>query len=316
MKKISILLLALCMLFAFVACGGEKTTPTDAEVTEGTTEPATTERQKPEPVVIIEDEHLTLTVNDAYSDEESGYVIKTVVENKSETQYCYSIDSCSVNGVSVDAMFFAEVGPGKKAVEKIEFDDTYLKAMGIGDYTDIELEISVQKDVLEEPVATKTANYYPQGKDKAVKFERQAQATDKVLVDNEYVSITAVGTRHDEDYEATELLLYIVNKCDKDISVDARSVSVNDIMIEPYYSETVAAGKVRCSAVLFDDYELEEKEIEKIEKIEMEISGYGEMDYLEIFEKIDLEDIFGEDSKFDELFDGISLFKDKVVYEQ
>ena len=315
MKKITALLLAMCMLFMFAACSGGGDADKVTVTAEETTEPLTTEPSKPEPVVLVEDEYLALTVIDAYTDEELGYVLKATVENRSDKKYCYSIESCSINGVSVDAYFYTEVEPGKKGVEKIEIDDSCLKGSGIGEYTDIELELSVQEDILEDAISTKTVSYYPLGKDKAVSFVRQPQATDKVLVNNEYITITAVGMSHDDEYECTELMLYIVNNCDKDISFDARAVSVNDIMIDPCYSDSVAAGKVRFSAVSFEDYELEDKDITEFAKIEMELSGYGEMDYLEMLENISLEDLFSEDSDAVDLLGGISLFTETVVYE-
>lgn len=313
MKKVIALLLALCMLFAFAACSDSKG---EAETTaEETTEPQTTEKVKPEPAKLIDDEYLTFTVNDAYTDEDLGYVLKTVIENKSDEDYFYSIDSCSINGVSVDAFFYAEVKAGKKAVEKVEISDFVLEGTGIGEYTDIEMEISVAKDILEAPVAERTVHYYPQGADKAAKFVRQPAATDKILVDNAYITLTAVGMGHDDEYEATEVHLYLENKSDKDLTIEAESVSVNDIMLDPYYYDTVAAGKVKFSVLSWDDYELEEKEIEKIERVEMNISGYGETDYLDILENIDLEDIFSDDSDITDILTDMSLFNQSVVYE-
>ena len=315
MKKILAVLLALCMLVVFAACGNKEETPSDETTVGETTEPQTTERVKPEPVKLIDDEYLSLTINDAYADEDLGYVLKAVVENKSEEEYFYSIDSCSINGVSVDVFFYAEVKPGKKAVEKIEISDYVLEGSGIGEYTDIEMEISVQKDILEDAVATRTVHYYPQGADKASKFVRQPAATDKILVDNAYITLTATGMAHDDDFESTELCLYLENKSDKDLTIEAGSVSVNDIMIDPYYTETVAAGKVKFSVLSWEDFELEEKEITEIEKVEMEISGYGETDYLDIIENIDLEDLFSEDSDITDILTDMSLFNQSVTYQ-
>ncbi len=312
MKKILAVLLALSVLFAFAACGNKGDIPSDETTVSETTEPQTTEKVKPEPVKLIDDEYLTLTVNDAYADKELGYVLKVVIENKGDEDYFYSVDSCSINGVSVDAFFYAEVKAGKKAVEKIEISDFVLGGTDIGEYTDIEMKVTVNKDILEDAVATRTVHYYPQGADKAVKYVRQPAATDKILVDNAYITLTATGMSHDDDFEATELCLYIVNKSDKDLTIEAGSVSVNDVMLDPYYTDTVASGKVKFSVLSWDDFELEEKEIEEIEKIEMEISAYSEMDYLEMLENIDLEDLFSEDGG---LFDDMSLFSQSVTYQ-
>ena len=57
------------------------------------------------------------------------------------------------------------------------------------------------------------------------------------------------------------------------------------------------------------------EEIEKIERVEMNITGYGETDYLDILENIYLEDIFSDDSDITDILTDMSLFNQSVVYE-
>lgn len=327
MKKFLVLLLALCMLFAFAACGDkEKSTPADAETTqtqaEETTAPEVTEAVKPEPVkpepvVILDNEHLTVTINDAYIDEDMGYTLKATFENKGEKDYSYYIEPSSINGVAVMNYFYADVSAGKKAVEKIEFDDALLRANGVGDYTDIEMTVLVSSadDLFEESVAEYTVHYYPQGEEKATKYERQPLDTDKVLLDNEYVTVTAIGFTHDDEYDCTDLNLYILNKCEDDIALGAESCAVNDVMMDVYFGEEVPAGKSVFGYISFDDEELKDKDIAEIENIEIEFSGLSESNVLGLLGNINPEEITEEDVE-DLLGGGMDWLTDMYIFEE
>ena len=325
MKKAIAILLAVCMLFAFAACGDkEKATLTDAETTlaDDTTVPETTEKEedepvKPEPVVLLDNEYLTLTINDAYVDEDNGYTLKATFENKGEKSYAYYIESASVDGVSVMNYFYADVNAGKKAVEDIVLEDELLRNNGLTGYTDIEMTVYIgsSDELFEEPVGEYTVHYYPQGADKAAKYVRQPAATDKVLIDNEYITVTAVGITHDDFFECADLNLYVVNKSEGEIGLDAESCSVNDIMMDSFLSETVPAGKSLFCSMSFDDAELEDKGITEIKDIEIEFAGYDTAVWLGYFENIDIEEI--TDEALEGLLGGdVDWLKDMYLFEE
>ena len=334
MKKAIAILLAVCMLFAFAACGDkEKATPADAQVSDNqtgdastpdTTEAEKNEPEKMEPVVLLDNEYLTLTINETYIDEDDCYTLKATFENNAEKNYSYYIEPSSINGISVVNYLYADVSAGKKAIEEINFEDSLLRNNGVGEYTDIEMTVIVSDDedfLSEESVAEYTVHYYPLGEDKATKYERQPLDTDKVLLDNEYVTVTAIGFTHDEDWETTDLNLFIVNKTEDNIALGADACVVNDIMIEAYYAEEIPAGKVAFSCLSFDDEELKDKYIEEIESVEIELAALGETNILDFIGNIDLENISEEDISSILGGDGLGfletmyLFEETVVYE-
>ena len=334
MKKAIAILLAVCMLFAFAACGDkEKATPADAQVSDNqtgdastpdTTEAEKNEPEKMEPVVLLDNEYLTLTINETYIDEDDCYTLKATFENNGEKNYSYYIEPSSINGISVVNYLYADVSAGKKAIEEINFEDSLLRNNGVGEYTDIEMTVIVSDDedfLSEESVAEYTVHYYPLGEDKATKYERQPLDTDKVLLDNEYVTVTAIGFTHDEDWETTDLNLFIVNKTEDNIALGADACVVNDIMIEAYYAEEIPAGKVAFSCLSFDDEELKDKYIEEIESVEIELAALGETNILDFIGNIDLENISEEDISSILGGDGLGfletmyLFEETVVYE-
>lgn len=333
MKKAIAILLAVCMLFAFAACGDkEKATPADAQVSDNqagdtstpdTTEAEKNEPEKMEPVVLLDNEYLTLTINETYIDEDDCYTLKATFENNAEKNYTYYIYASSINGISVMNYCYADVNAGKKAIEEINFEDSLLRSNGVGDYTDIEMTIQIGSEdelLFEDPVAEYTVHYYPLGEDKATKYERQPAATDKVLLDNEYVTVTAIGFTHDDEWETTDLNLFIVNKTEDDIALSADTCVVNDIMTETYYAEEIPAGKVVFTCYSFDDEELKDKYIENIETVEIEFAALGETNILDLIGNIDLENISEEDISSilgggRDWLESMYLFEETVVYE-
>ena len=315
MKKILIVFLTFCIAFCFAACGasggegsGDSTSEPDTTVAE------TTEKEVFDEVLLTENEYLTMKLIDVDPAGEEGYTLKVNIENKSATDYCYSIEECSVNGVAVDVFFFSEVTAGKKTIESVVLSDELLKKNGITEYTDIEMILTVQEDILDDVIYTQTLHYYPLGQEKATVYERNVQ-TDTLLVDNEYVTITAVGVNHDEEWECQSLVFYITNKTDGTLSLDGETGSVNDIMCDPLYYESIPAGKSKFSSVDWSDYDLEEKCIDKIEKLEVELAGYGETDYEEVVGGL-IGDILSGDVELDDLTeaDDGALFKLTITY--
>lgn len=72
-----------------------------------------------------------------------------------------------------------------------------------------------------------TIHIYPYGEDKAVKFVREAQATDNVIIDNNYITVIVTGYEKDDIFGYT-VNLFLLNKTDKNVmfSVDEASVMV------------------------------------------------------------------------------------------
>ena len=150
-----------------------------------------------------------------------------------------------------------------------------MKKYGLSEYSDIEIEVLAynSEDITKKELPNETAHIYPLGKDKAGKFEYEIKATDQVLVDNEYVKVVYVGSEEDEDdgYSAN---IYIVNKTDTQITVDATNVSINGYMTDPSYMESVDAGKSAFTTMNWLSSNLEEAQTDKssISNIEIERS--------------------------------------------
>lgn len=227
-------------------------------------------------VTAVDNAECTIKITDIDPDNMWGYTLKATLENKSSDKtYMFSVDNASINGVQCDPFFASEVASGKKSNEEISFTTDTLDENGIGDYTDIELSFCVydSDDWLADPVAEETVHIYPYGEEKASTFVREAQASDNILIDNDYITAIATGYEEDDLWGYT-VNLFLINKTDNEIMFSADDVSVNGIMCDPFFAETVSAGKCSFSSMSFSDTTLEENGIESIEEIEFNLSAY------------------------------------------
>lgn len=306
MKRLATLLLALLMLCSLFACGYDTTPANDeANQSQGETnveaeapdiEAAAPDIEVEEPdidaggdvveisfteVVAIDNEECSIKITAIDHDNFWGYTLKALLENKSEDKtYMFSVSDASVNGVQSDPFFAAEVTAGKKANEEISFSTDELEKNGVGEFTDIELTFRIydSEDWFADDVAKETIHIYPYGEDKAVKFVREAQASDNVIIDNEYVTVIVTGYEND-DIWGYSVQLFLLNKTDKNIMFSIDNASVNGFMADPFYACSVSAGNCAFSSASWSDTTLEENGITEIEELEFVFRAYDDDDW-------------------------------------
>ena len=294
MKKIATLFLVFTMLFSLVACGGETTnndggtnannTTNNADQTSTSQEETPKGEEKTEneitftEMVVIDNEECIIKITGIDADNMWGYTVKALLENKStDKTYMFSIENAAINGVQCDPFFATEVAAGKKSNEEISFTGDELEENGITEYTDIELTFRVydSNDWTADAVARETVHIYPYGEDKAVKFVREAQDSDNVIIDNDYVSVIVTGYEEDEIWGYT-VNLFLLNKTDKNVMFSVDEASVNGFMADPFYATSVSAGKCAFSSMAWSDTTLEENSITDVETIEFKFRAYDE----------------------------------------
>lgn len=289
MKQLVALFLALVLILSLAACGGGTTSDTDDETnrTQGKNNSDEGKTEKNEisftEVVAVDNAECLIKITEIDPDNMWGFTLKAQLENKSDDKtYMFSVESASINGVQCDPFFAAEVAAGKKSNEEISFFGDELEENGVGDYTDIELTFRVydSDDWAAEAVATETIHIYPYGEDKAVKFEREAQASDNVIIDNEYVTVVVTGYEEDEIWGYT-VNLFLMNKTDKDVMFSVNEASVNGYMADPFFATSVSAGKCAFSSMSWSDSTLEENSITDIEEIEFVFRAYNQDDWMD-----------------------------------
>lgn len=296
MKKLLALILATLMLLSLAACYVE--TPSNnndnnnnqsQNQTNGNTESNNqtngTENKNEitfSELVAIDNGKCFIKVTEIDPDNIWGYTLKVQLENKStDKTYMFSVESSAINGIQCDPFFATEVAAGKKANKEISFTNSALEESGIEDYTDIELTFRVYDtdDWMADDVAKETIHIYPYGEDKVVKYVRASQASDNVIIDNQYVTVIVTGYE-DDDILGYTVKLFLLNKTDKNIMFSVDDVSVNGYMADPFFAKTVSAGKCAFSSMSWSDTTLENNGITAIQEIEFILRAYDADNWL------------------------------------
>lgn len=281
MKRYLALVLCLVLLVGMAACGGgsgETGGSSDAGGTQSETkQPAASFEE----IVVVDNEHCTIKITGTESESDLGYIVNVYLENKaSDKTYMFAVDSAAVNGVMAYPLLATEVAAGMKSNAEVSFLSEELVEYGVGAFTDIELSFVVydNDDWTAEPVAEETVHVYPLGEENATVFTREAQSSDQVLVDNDYVTVIVTGFEVDPFWGYTANL-YLVNKTDAEIMVAAEEVSVNGYMADPFYADSVGAGKCAFSSMSWSDATLEENGITEVETISFLLEVYNSEDW-------------------------------------
>ncbi|MCD8230992.1 MAG: hypothetical protein LUD14_04075 [Clostridiales bacterium] len=294
-KKIAVIMALATLSISVAACGSssessdsgstaEEETVSDTESSEAAEEGDSGETAPEitfEGLTVVDNEECSIKITEIDPDDLWGYTLKAEFENKSSDKtYMFAVENASVNGVSSDPFFASEVAAEKKSNEEISFSDSDLEENGIDDFTDIELTFRVydSDDWEAEDVAYETVHVYPYGKENATAFVRESQETDNVIVDNDYVTVIVTGYEEDDLWGYT-VNMYLVNKTDSTVMFGVDEASVNGYMADPFYAESVPAGKSAFSAMYWDDSELEENGITTVEEIEFQLRAYDEDDW-------------------------------------
>ena len=235
-------------------------------------------------VIAVDNDECSIKINGIGADNFRGwFTLKAQLENKStEKTYVFSVESAAINGVQCNPFFASEVAAGKKSNDEISFPDSDLEKNGVGDYTDIELTFHVydSNDWMADPVVKETIHIYPYGEDKAVRYVRESQSGDNIIIDNDYVTVIATGYEKGKDeiwgYWGYTVNLFLLNKTDKDVTFNADEVSINGFMADPdpFYIITVTAGKCAFSAMSWSNSTLEDNGITAVEEIEFKMRAY------------------------------------------
>ena len=104
---------------------------------------------------------------------------------------------------------------------------------------------------------------------------------EQVLVDNEYCTITAVSVREPDFYGPAVKVLCENKTEDKNLMFSIGECAVDGYMLDPFWAESVAAGKKSNSEISFSAEEMEACGITMLHEIEMELRVYNYDDWSE-----------------------------------
>lgn len=272
-KKLAAALIMLALLLS--ACGREEAPQKLSGGTAAKPMPSTPEEEPFAEISAVDTPECAVTIT-GLEVKTDTVTVNALLENRSaDKTYMFAADSAAVNSVITDPLFATEVAPGKKSNDKICLYCNNLKDNGETEYTDIELSFRVHDndDWSADPVAKETVHIYPCGEEKTKKFSRPAQPSDVVLLDNDAVSMIATGADKDGLFGYT-VLVYLVNKSDKEVMFSADEASINGFMADPFWACSVRPGHSAFTGISWADSTLEENGIAEVEDIELRLHVY------------------------------------------
>lgn len=284
MKKMLVFLL--CVLFTFAlltGCSGEEAT-SSLPPTQGTSEPAAQPTEVPEPepqvepagpatiaeTVLFDYEGVRLTAR-ALEDSWMGMDLTVLIENDTETPVTVQVRNASVNGFMFPSTVFSpSVTPGNRANDSISFMSSGLEESQIETIGVIELSFVVFHSETWENIFT--TDIITIETSAAGQFTQIIPNTIETVFDQDGIYIAYMGI--EESWMGQDVLFFIVNNTDEEITIQVREEAVNGFMVSGIMSATVLPGKMAVDSMGFGSWDLEDNDIEEIEMIEFRFNVF------------------------------------------
>lgn len=216
--------------------------------------------------VLYDEQDIKITAKSMQEDT-LGVMIKLLIENNTEEDLIFQLRNTSVNGYMIEPSLSVEVVAGKKANSSLTLPRAGLEACSIQAIADVEFSFHIiNSDTLDtvlntDPIILKTSI--------AEGYKYQFDDSGNIIYDENGMRIVVKGISKDASIFGSSVTIFIENHTGKDVTIQARKVSVNDYMIEPIFSSDVAAGKCAVDNITFMSTELEENDILEIRSVEL-----------------------------------------------
>lgn len=265
MKRVLSAILAIILLMSLAACsdssGGEVKDPSNVK-----SDTIAAEKVSIDETVLVDESGIKITAKSLDVDGMLGSELKLLIENDSGKDLTFQCLSASINGYMVETIMSVDVVNGKKANDSIVFMDSDLELCGISSIADIDLVFNVF-DTNDWDTYLKTGHIQLKTSI-ADSFEYSYDDSGDLAYEGNGIRIVVKGLS-DESFLGSNIIVYIENTSDTDITVQTRGVSVNGFMIDSIFSCNVDAGKRAVDSITLMDSDLEENGISSIDDVEL-----------------------------------------------
>lgn len=270
-----LIILALFVLFFFgLLFLSPSDTPDDSKLPAGADTATSQAAQNPssesvtiEPQVLFDSNSIKVTATSLDVDGFFGADINVTIENNSAKNVTVQANACSVNGVMVETIFSSDVATGKKANDSITLSSVDLKAANITTIKDIEFILHIyDSDSYDTIVDSNTIKITTSADSNYVQTYDDSGF---LAYEDSMVKIVVKKLNSSESFWGSDVYLYIENKSDKSITVQATDVSINGFMVDPAFSCEVNTGKRAFDTITFFESDLEKNGITDITEIEL-----------------------------------------------
>lgn len=259
-KYIMLLVLVLC---AFLVVGCAKDEKDDKKKDDS----KSAEKLTIEETVLV-DEDVKIVANSIDYNKKSGMKLKLSITNGTDEDVTYMLRYLKANGILIDAAMYVEVSAGKTANDYIYLSNEDMELAGIEKIKDLEFVVygnnDDYEDVFESEILTLSTNVED--------YEQKINKDGDEVVDQNGITIVAMGS--DEDAYGPYVKLYLENNNSESVYISFDDVSVNDVMINPYFSIELPANTKAYAKLSFDEDELDENSIKSIDNVVFDIDAY------------------------------------------
>jgi len=240
--------------------------------------------------VIVDNDAAAFTVTKAENSDHLGMQLHVQCVNKSSRALMFSWDMVSVCGYMYDPLWATEVAAGKTANSIIDLDTYALEKMGVASVDEITftLRISDSENWMEEPIVQQSYTIYPTGlsADTFVLPPHPESSAQTVIAEDENIRFVIEGFK--ESNTGVALQVYLENKTGRNLMYSWDLVSVNGMMIDPFWAASIAAGKRACAEISFSRANLEANGIGDVSGIEFKliVSDYDDWEAPNLLEQV------------------------------
>ena len=237
---------------------------------------------KTEPEVLVSNDNASVTITGYSIDEFLGVQIEMECVNNTDKNVMFSLGDVVVNGYMIEPLWASEVAAGKTAKSNCSFTTDQLAKCGITSLDEVTGTLTCMDwdDWSAEPIIKESVAIYPTGKthEESIAPAREDQAGDFAAVSQDDFKMIIVSAG-EGTWGGYVLDCYLENNTDKRLMFSIDNVSVNGMMIDPFWAAELIQGTKKYSDINFYTSDLEENNIEKVEEIEFELTVRDEADY-------------------------------------
>lgn len=215
--------------------------------------------------VLVDEAGVKITAKELDLNGLFGPELKLLIENESGEDLTIQTRNTSINGYMVDTMMSEDVVNGKKVNADLTFLKSDLKSCGIETIADMEVSFHIftsdWETYLDTPLiqlkttVADTYEYEFDSKGQLVYEENGIKIVVRELVENAILG--------------PEMVVYMENNSETDITVQVRDVSVNGFMVETIFSSDIVVGKHAIDTIDILRSSLEENQITDVENVEL-----------------------------------------------
>ena len=196
-----------------------------------------------------------------------GPGINLLIENDSNKSITVQARDASVNGYMVETMMSSDVAAGKKVNDTLTFSNSDLNAAGITTVADMEFSLHIfdpsswETVVDSAPIKINTSV--------ASSYTYSYDDSGNQAYNGNGVEVVVKGLSEGGSWLGPAVVVYINNTSGQNITVQAKDVSVNGFMVDPFFSSEIISGKHAIDTITFSSSELEKNGISTINDIEL-----------------------------------------------